>query len=414
MQVYKFGGASVKNEAAVRNVAEILKHYPRKKVVVVSAMGKTTNALEAVVNAYVAGNEWQLPFKQVEEQHQTIAQQLLPNASATMARINQWCLSVEQFLLQNTSTHYQFIYDQVVSLGEFLSTTIVSDYCNAVGVENQFLNVKEVLATDHAYTEARVDWNATENAIRSKVAAASAEVIVTQGFIGCTTEGFSTTLGREGSDYTAAIFAFCLQAEKMTVWKDVAGIMNADPKLFPNAVFIRELSYREAIEMTYYGASVIHPKTIKPLQNRNIPLAVRSFIDFNHEGSLISAEGAGSLPPVIIVKDNQVLLSFSTRDFSFIAEEHLSKLFAAFADQRLRANLMQNGAISYSVVVDFKKEKIDRIKAMLSDEFAIVSNEALTLLTIRHYNAAITEELTTGRDILLRQISRNTLQVLMR
>jgi aspartate kinase len=239
--------------------------------------------------------------------------------------------------------------------------------------------------------------------------------VFTQGFVGCTTEDFTTTLGREGSDYTAAIFSYCLNAERMTVWKDVEGIMNADPKEFPEAQFISELTFTEAIEMTYYGASVIHPKTIKPIQNKNIPLEVRSFINFKKKGSVISANANTSfLPPVIIQKKNQVLISFSAKDFSFIAEDHLSKVFIVFAENRLRVNLMQNAAISFSICVDFKKEKIEKVLEELEQEFAVVSIENLTLLTIRHFNQGIIEKLTKEKDILIKQQSRNTLQVLMR
>jgi aspartate kinase len=233
--------------------------------------------------------------------------------------------------------------------------------------------------------------------------------------VGSTPEGFATTLGREGSDYTASILAYALNAERMTVWKDVEGIMNADPKEFPDAQFLSEITYHEAIEMTYYGASVIHPKTIKPIQNKNIPLEVRSFVNYNKRGSVISANANTSfLPPIIIWKRGQVLLSFSAKDFSFIAEDHLSKVFATFAENRLRINMMQNAAISFSIAVDFKKEKIENIIEQLQTEFSITRNDNLSLLTIRHYNQGIIDKLTLNKDVLLRQISRTTIQLLVR
>jgi aspartate kinase len=285
-------------------------------------------------------------------------------------------------LAQNHSRNYNFIYDQVVSIGEYISTTIVSEFANHQSVTNTLVDAKHCIFTDNAYTEGKIDWKKTEKAISTVIPPLfETGFVITQGFVGCTQEDFTTTLGREGSDYTAAIFSYCLNAERMTVWKDVEGIMNADPKEFPEATFISELTFTEAIEMTYYGASVIHPKTIKPIQNRNIPLEVRSFVNYNKRGSIISANANTSfLPPIIIHKRNQVLLSFSAKDFSFIGEDHLSKVFSTFADLRLRINMMQNAAISFSICVDYKKEKIDAIIDELSNDFSIVQNEKLSLV----------------------------------
>lgn len=420
MQVYKFGGASVKDASAVKNVAAILSANSfNKKVVVISAMGKTTNELENVVNLYYASNnQWQQALDVIFEKHVAIIQQLYGSNSTTKAieDVRKITEAAKKFLNENTSTNYNYIYDQIVSAGEYISTTIVSDYANSIGLNNTLLNVKEVLFTDNAYTEGKVDFAKTEKAISQKITnLVKTGFVITQGFVGSTPEGFSCTLGREGSDYTASIFAYSLNAERMTVWKDVEGIMNADPKEFPEAQFISELTFHEAIEMTYYGASVIHPKTIKPIQNKNIPLEVRSFVNSDKRGSVISANAnTNFLPPVIIWKRQQVLLSFSAKDFSFIAEEHLSKVFATFAENRLRINLMQNAAISFSIAVDFKKEKIENITEQLKNEFSITRNDGLSLLTIRHYNQGIIDKLTKDKDILLRQISRNTLQVLLR
>ena len=420
MQVYKFGGASVKDADAVKNVTTILKeNNTNEKVVVISAMGKSTNELEKVVNLYYANNpDWEKVLDTVFEKHVAIMKNLYTNGNfdAAVADVKKLVDGASEFLKHNNSRNYNYIYDQVVSIGEYISTTIVSDYANSIGLKNTLLDVKQVLFTDNAYTEGKVEFKKTEEAISKKVAElVKTGFVITQGFVGSTPEGFACTLGREGSDYTASIFAYSLNAERMTVWKDVEGIMNADPKEFPDAQFLSEITYHEAIEMTYYGASVIHPKTIKPIQNKNIPLEVRSFVNYNKRGSVISANAnTGFLPPIIIWKRNQVLLSFSAKDFSFIAEDHLSKVFSTFAENRLRINMMQNAAISFSIAVDFKKEKIDNIIEQLTPDFSITRNDNLSLLTVRHYNQGIIDKLTLNKDVLLRQISRTTIQLLVR
>lgn len=294
MQVYKFGGASVKDAAAVKNVTSILQQNNfNEKVVVISAMGKSTNELENVINLYYAGKaEWETALNTLFEKHVIIINELYGAADKTKAveDVKKLIDAGAKFLKENTSRNYNYIYDQIVSLGEYISTTIVSDYANSIGLSNTLLDVKQVLFTDNAYTEGKVDFKKTEEAISKKVTElVKTGFVITQGFVGSTPEGFATTLGREGSDYTASIFAYSLNAERMTVWKDVEGIMNADPKEFPEAQFISELTFHEAIEMTYYGASVIHPKTIKPIQNKNIPLEVRSFVNSGKRGSVISA-----------------------------------------------------------------------------------------------------------------------------
>lgn len=420
MQVYKFGGASVKDADAVRNVTAILKENNfNEKVVVISAMGKTTNAMEDVINQYYSNDAaWEKTLDGVFEKHLEIINALYSNGGhdKAVADVKVLVENVRKFLKENNSRNYNYIYDQVVSLGEYISTTIVSDYANSIGLKNTLLDVKQVLFTDNAYTEGKVDFKKTEEAIKKKVAELTKTgFVITQGFVGSTPEGFATTLGREGSDYTASIFAYSTDAERMTVWKDVEGIMNADPKEYKEAQFLSEITYHEAIEMTYYGASVIHPKTIKPIQNKNIPLEVRSFVNYSKRGSIISANAnTNFLPPIMIWKRQQVLLSFSAKDFSFIAEEHLSKVFATFAENRLRINLMQNAAISFSIAVDFKKEKIENVIEQLQNDFSITRNDNLTLLTIRHYNQGIIDKLTKDKDILVRQIARTTIQLLMR
>lgn len=420
MQVYKFGGASVKDATAVKNVTTILKeNSTNQKVVVISAMGKCTNELENVVNLYYANNSsWETALDSLFDKHVAIMKDLYNNGNfdTAVADVKKLIDGARDFLKHNNSRNYNYIYDQVVSIGEYISTTIVSDYANATGLKNTLLDVKEVLFTDNAYTEGIVDFKKTEAAITKKInELVKSGFVITQGFVGSTPEGFACTLGREGSDYTASIFAYSLDAERMTVWKDVEGIMNADPKEFPEAQFLSEITYHEAIEMTYYGASVIHPKTIKPIQNKNIPLEVRSFVNYGKRGSVISANANTSfLPPIIIWKREQVLLSFSAKDFSFIAEDHLSKVFSTFAENRLRINMMQNAAISFSIAVDYKKEKIDNIIEQLHADFSITRNDNLSLLTVRHYNQGIIDKLTLNKDVLLRQISRTTIQLLVR
>ena len=419
MQVYKFGGASVKDATAVRNVATILSQQTKTdKIVVISAMGKTTNELERVINQYIAkDNAWEQSLQAIYTKHEAIIKALLEtNAAPAIQALTAIIQQVRDFLLQNKSTDYNFIYDQVVSAGEYISTSIVSHYCSSISIANTLLDAKSCISTDTAYTEAKIDWEKTEITIKEKVPPLLKKgYVITQGFIGAAPDGSTTTLGREGSDYTAAIFSFALGAERMTVWKDVVGIMNADPKEFSEATFLSEISYLEAIEMTYYGATVIHPKTIKPLQNKNIPLEVRSFVDYDKRGSIIATNAnTDFLPPIMIWKRDQTLLSFSAKDFSFIAEEHLAKVFSVFATHRLRINMMQNAAISFSICIDTKKEKLDNIVAGLQHDFKIIRNENLTLLTIRHYNSGIIDRLTLGKDILLRQTTRQTIQLLMR
>jgi aspartate kinase len=420
MQVYKFGGASVKDAAAVRNVGSILKDNNfNEKVVVISAMGKTTNELENVVNLYYASkSEWEVALQDIFDKHLAIINDLYEgiDSQKAIADLKAIIDNAAAFLKGNQSRNYNYIYDQIVSIGEFISTTIVSGYANSIGLANTLLDVKQVLFTDNAYTEGVVDFKKTEKAIADTVnQLVKSGFVITQGFVGSSPEGFAVTLGREGSDYTASIFAYSLNAERMTVWKDVEGIMNADPKEYPEATFLSELTFHEAIEMTYYGASVIHPKTIKPIQNKNIPLEVRSFVHSGKRGSVISANAnTNFLPPIIIWKRQQVLLSFSAKDFSFIAEEHLSKVFSTFAENRLRINMMQNAAISFSIAVDFKKEKIENVMEQLQNDFSITRNDQLSLLTIRHFNQGIIDKLTKDKDVLIRQISRTTIQLLMR
>mgnify|MGYP002622379743 FL=1 len=358
MYVFKFGGASVKDAEAVKNVAGILSGFRKDQlVIVISAMGKTTNALEKVVNAYMEQHpSVDENLKEVKEFHFKIMKELgFSETDPVWAEVNNSFVEIEWVLEEKPQREYNFCYDQIVSQGEMLSTKIISAYLNSIGVKNKFLDVRDVLQTDDTFREARINWELSERLICQKVneILRSDNFIITQGFIGITSENYTTTLGREGSDYTAAIFSYCLNAKEMMVWKDVPGVMSADPKFSDEAVKLDQISYHDAIELTYYGATVIHPKTIKPLENKNIPLRVRSFKAPQEKGTSIGNYSATKpLVPCFIFKSNQILLSISAPDFSFIAEDNLCRLFGVFADKKIKVNLMQNSAISFSVCLD--------------------------------------------------------------
>lgn len=415
IEVYKFGGASLKDEGSIRNMAEILKNSPRPLVVVVSAMGKTTNALEAVAHSYFQkdGHAAAL-WSAIKADHLAIAEALTDRETA-LEIINAYDRQFEEFIEKNRSEEFTFVYDQIVSLGELFSSSIIAAYLQQQNLSATWLDVRKIIQTDRAYTEAIVNWRATQTQVSRELTDFDDKLLITQGFLGSTPEGFTSTLGREGSDYSAAVLAFCLNADKLSIWKDVPGVLNADPKQFPDAVLLPAISFHEAIEMSFYGAKVIHPKTIKPLQNKNIPLHVRSFLNPSGEGTLISdMEGEYSLPPVVVYREEQILLSFSVKDFSFIGAENLSLIYQELAKQRLHLNLIHNGAISFSASLDNKPLKIKVLMEALSDEFDILVNDGLELLTIRHYNEETIEKLTAGKEILLQEKTRNTIQVLMR
>jgi len=420
MKVFKFGGASVKDASGVKNVAEILRQYPSEKiVVVVSAMNKTTNALEKVTAAYctATGNALEL-LQPVRDFHLNILNGLFNNPDhPVFARVNNFFTEIE-WALEDPSRGYDFSYDQIVSVGELISTTIVSAWLEEAGIKNYWLDVRDVLRTDNNYREGKVDWLFSEARINEIIPPqfnAGKQLIVTQGFIGGTSENYTTTLGREGSDYTASILAYALDAESVTIWKDVPGVMNADPRFFPDAQKMEQLSYLDAIELAYYGASVIHPKTIKPLENKGIPLFVRSFQKPDSKGTVIG-KGLETKPliPSFIFKSNQVLFSISARDFSFIAEENLRDIFSCFADCGVKINLMQNSAISFSVCADADAVRIPRLMEILRNNYKVRYNENLQLYTIRHYYPSTIDTLSQGREILLEQRSRTTAQLIMK
>lgn len=418
MKVFKFGGASVNSVERIRNVASILQSYSNEPlVVIISAMGKTTNALEKVTEAFYRGEKDQALqlFNTVKQQHLTTAKYLLvKNYNACYSQMNDFFTEVEWLLHDKPQRSYDYYYDQVVCTGELLSTCIVSHYLDEVEINNQWLDVRDILRTDDNFRDANVDWNYTEEHVRSAIDDQRPVIYLTQGFIGSTDENESTTLGREGSDYTAAIFANLLNAESLSIWKDVEGVMNADPKQFPEATLLSDLSFNEVIEMAYYGAQVIHPKTIKPLQNKNIPLQVKCFLDPSLPGTTISRKISKNLPPVIVVKEKQVLMHLHSQDFSFVGEKPMSQLYEIFARLKFKPNLVQTGAISVQLCLDDHAEKIDQLAAAASAVFDVELERGLSLLTIRHFNKGLLKKMIEGKEVLLQQETRETVQVVYR
>lgn len=415
MKVFKFGGASINDVERIKKVATIFRSYSDEKIlVVISAMGKITNALEKVIDAFYKGEKeaaLQL-FEIIKLDHLRLAKELVKEP---IAGLNDFFTEVEWLLHDKPVRDFDYYYDQVVCAGELLSSSIVSTFLNELGIKNIWIDVRDIIRTDDNFTDANVDIDFTENKINDIINPLfnSTNIIITQGFIGSTDENESTTLGREGSDYTAALFANMMNAESLTIWKDVEGVMNADPKEFSDAKFIKALSYDEVIEMAYYGAQVIHPKTIKPLQNKNIPLLVRCFLNPEAEGTIISNKHEHQLPPIIVLKQNQVLINLSSKDFSFVGEKPMVKLYELFAVLKIKPNLTQNGAISILVCMDDVHEKIEKLALVASEIFDVQLQKGLTLLTVRHYNAGIIEKLSKHKHIVLEQKTRDTIQMLM-
>jgi aspartate kinase len=419
MKVFKFGGASVNSVERIKSVGEILKGYSGEKlVVIISAMGKTTNALEKVVQAFFEERKedaLQL-FEQVKQQHLTTANYLLvTHALACEQQLKDFFTEAEWLLHDKPVRDYDYYYDQVVCVGELLSTAIVSHYLNETGIKNKWLDVRDIIRTDDNFRDATINWEYTSSRVKEAIVPQleNFNIVLTQGFIGATDENESTTLGREGSDYTAAVFANILDAENQTIWKDVECVMNADPKQFADAQPIHELNYNEVIEMAYYGAQVIHPKTIKPLENKGIPLYVKCFLDPTLPGTVIHKQSPKHLPPIIVLKENQVMLKLSSRDFSFVGEHHVEQLYHLFEKQKLKPNLTQNGAISFICVLDDHADKIEKLAFDASGIFDVQVIKNLSLLTVRHYTGEYFEKLSKGRTILLRQQTQETLQLLM-
>lgn len=420
MKVFKFGGASVKDAAAIKNVASIIARYKTDQLlVVISATGKTTNALEEVVKAYYHGSAADALslLDTVRQNHMDICKGLFDtDQHPVYDQLQNILAEVEWQIEEQRKDSFDYVYDQIVSIGELLSTAIVSHYLNHIGSANRWLDVRDVMKTDDTYREGKVDWEKTQALVDRIVRPIVQEMmVITQGFIGSTPENCTTTLGREGSDYTAAIFANMLDAESQTIWKDVPGVLSADPRKFQDAVLIDELTYLEAVEMTYYGAQVIHPKTIKPLQNKGIPLLVKSFINPEGKGTKVCAGSEHmSYPPVRVVKENQSLLSFHTKDFSFIADEEVIFLLQAFGKSNLRVNMMQNGAISIQICCDNIPEKLEAVKQHTESHFDIHEDDGLTLMTIRHYSAEVIDKHIHNRKPLLEQRRPSTYQAVLK
>lgn len=418
MQVFKFGGASVKDAASVKNVAEVLKkHAKQETIVVVSAMGKTTNLLEELVNAYLnKTGKAEDVLQKVRAYHLEILQGLFSDRSHPVyTEIENTLVELNWIIEDEPTAGYNQEYDQIVSMGEIISTKIVSAYLNEIGINNKWMDARGVIQTDNTYREGKVNYELSEVLVKSQLLPLfqSTKIVVTQGFIGGTSENFTTTLGREGSDYTAALLAYFTDAESVTIWKDVEGVLNADPKYFKNTKKIDELSYYDAIELTYYGATVIHPKTIKPLQNKNIPLYVKSFLQPEKSGTVIH-DGGKRLPiPGYIFKVDQVLISIQPKDFSFIGEENLSGIFDLFAKYGVKIHVMQNSAINFTVCTDNDTQKTTPLIEELQKQFKVLYNTGVELLTIRNYDQATINKLTENKTVLLELKSRNTAQLVM-
>lgn len=418
LKVFKFGGASVKDAEGFINVGKILQKYKDDKIViVVSAMGKTTNALEEVVKSYYAGDGKAAELlENIKNSHFQLISQLIPVSAEIMDDINDTFVEIDWILEESPHDDYDYAYDQIVSIGELLSSKILAHYLHYMKISSTWLDIRDVILTDNTYRDARIQWETTQTNAKNKIEPLlkSANHVVTQGFIGSTSENFTTTLGREGSDYTAAILSYCLDAESMHIWKDVPGVLTGDPRIFDEVIKLPRLSYKEAIEMTYYGAKVIHPKTIKPIQNKQIPLYVRPFLDPASEGTVISDQKELSYPPIIVIEPDQTLLHISTNDFSFVAEHHLSMIFALLAKYRLKVNMMRNTAISFTVCVNNIPERIKKFENELGQEFKMITDNDLELVTIRHFNEDVLKDMKKNKLILFEEKLQDTVQMVVR
>lgn len=418
MQVYKFGGASIKNVEGIKNVIQIIQSYGAKNLlVVVSAMDKTTDRLQELAFAHINGNEHKHQLlEDVKNFHFDIIGKLFTDTNNPVYNdVANTFVEIEWLLEEDAVDTADYLYDQIVAVGELVSSKIIAAYLNQQGTFCVWQDARNYIQTDNNYREANVQWDKTTKEIQKHLPTYLAQgLVLTQGFIGATSENFTATLGREGSDYSAAIFSAALDAEKMTIWKDVPGVLNADPKWFDETEKIPQLSYRDAIELTYYGATVIHPKTIKPIQNKSIPLYVRSFIHPEEAGTEISSEATTIPIASFIFKVNQVLLSISPKDFSFIIEENLSHIFAIFHKNKVKVNTMLNSAISFSVSVDDDERKIANLISDLSEDFKVKYNKEMELVTIRYYNQETIDRVTVNKKVWLEVKSRNTCQIVMK
>lgn len=421
MKIFKFGGASVKDAPSVLNVAKIINTSKENLVVVVSAIGKTTNLIEKIVKKRQEGNEPEKNrlFKLLYKNHKTIVEELgLINDTDFITLFENTFYEIEKKINEDISENYNFEYDKIVSFGEVLSTIIISGFLNMVGVENHWLDARRTIRTNSKFREAKVDWKKTKELINKNLdtyfKSNNKKIVITQGFIGHTETKQVTTLGREGSDFSASIFAWCLDAKSVTIWKDVPGMLNADPKFFNNCIKLDSISFKEAIELSYYGASVIHPKTIKPIQNKNIPLYVKSFLSPKEKGTIIHQNvDSDTKTPLYIFKAKQTLFSFTPKDFSFVDEKDISNFFYFFANNNVRVNIIQNSAISFSICIDNNDKIKSEIIQKFNSKYVIKYNTDLELLTIRHYDEKIIAELTKNKTILVEQKSRQTARYVM-
>jgi len=413
MQIFKFGGASVKDATGVKNIISVLQKTGYKNTfIVVSAMGKTTNALELVVKNYFENKlELQSALQEVKKYHNEILLDLFDNEThQAFKKVADFFNELSSFLKTNKSPDYNFVYDQVIGFGELLSTIIISEYLNTIGLKNNWVDARNYVKTDNYYRCANVQWEDTQALISSKLNTSSLNI--TQGFLGSDANNFTTTLGREGSDYTAAIFAYCLNAESVTIWKDVSGVLNADPRYFENAQLINKISYREAIELAFYGASVIHPKTLQPLQQKEIPLYVKSFLNPESPGTQIGKNTTlDPMVPCFIVKKNQALISLSSLDFSYIVEENISEIFSLLHLYKMKVDVIQNSAISFSVCVDNIYNNLDELLQHLKAKFKVTCHDNVSIYTIRHYNQNAINQIEAGKTVLLKQLTQETVQV---
>lgn len=413
LKVFKFGGASVKDAASIKNVLDITNTFKEEQlVIVVSAMAKTTNNLEKVVDLYTSGTDAFEELEKIKQFHYRIAAELFENPLELQTSLNDTFVEIEWLLEEPMEDTYDYVYDQIVSVGELLSTQIVAAYFKANNLDTEWVDARDLILTDNIYREGWVQWDETTNRTKKRLQPIldSGRKVITQGFIGSTSENFTTTLGREGSDYSAAIFAYCLDAGELVIWKDVPGVLTGDPRYFDQVTKLEHISYREAIEMTYYGAKVIHQKTIKPLQNKNIQLHVRSFINPEGSGTLITSDVEENYPPIVSVERDQALIRISTKDFSFVAAHHMSFLFTQIAALRIQVNLMQNSAISFVVCVNDSNDKVDRFTALISEEFNVSVERELDLYSVRHYNESIISSLKSDKLILVEERMPKTMQ----
>ena len=412
MQVFKFGGASVKDADGVKNVATVLRTMGSSdKLVIVSAMGKITNAMETITKAYF-DDKSSLPehIEYTIAYHKEITDNLFEDGHEVFEKIKILFAELKGFLAWNKSPKYDFVYDQIVCYGELISTTIISAHLNDQGLTNTWLDARRLIKTDSSYRDGRVNWEATQTAIKNNVNPKG--LSITQGFIASDSNNFTTTLGREGSDYTGGIFAYCLNADNLTIWKDVPGVLNGDPRVFKNTVLLHEIPYEEAIELAFYGASVIHPKTLQPLQRKEIPLYVKSFLNPSAAGTMVSS--VSTLVPMVpcyIVKNNQVLISLSSLDFSFMVEDNIAEVFQLLSTYKLKVDLIQNSAISFSVCVDNKFNGLEKLVKQLKGKFKVRVTTGVSLYTIRHFTQDALDKFQQDKTVLLKQVAQSTVQL---